>query len=147
MRKHIVARSRKLEQQAKMFEQVKDARAKLDENPTDPEANEAVGRYTCFVKDDWERGLMMIALGPDSPLRTLARRELLLPEDDATARSELADAWWDAAVASESPLDQDKLKGRAVYWYEQALPNLKGLLKARASQRIAEHNPSATQED
>jgi len=44
----------------------------LPEKPDDPVSNAHLGRFTCFAKDDWERGLPMLAKGSDVGLRGLA---------------------------------------------------------------------------
>ncbi len=47
---------------------------KLKESPDDPAANLAVGSYLCFNKDQWERGLPMLAKGSDPALYWLILR-------------------------------------------------------------------------
>ena len=39
----------------------------LDKNPTDPAANLAVGKFCCFTKNQWDKGIPMLALGDDLP--------------------------------------------------------------------------------
>lgn len=70
---------------------------KLKASPDDPAANLAAGRYTCFIKGEWEAGLTMLAKGSDVGLKSLATHELghaTTPEEIAA----VADAWWDAAA-------------------------------------------------
>ena len=65
----------------------------MEAKPTDPEANLIVGRYKCFVKGDWDTGLLMLALGTDPALATLAVKEL----EGAKSPDEqvkLGDSWW-----------------------------------------------------
>jgi hypothetical protein len=38
----------------------------MEDNPAEPGANLAAGRFLCFHKDDWERGVPMLALGSES---------------------------------------------------------------------------------
>ena len=56
-------------------EEVRVALATLKTNPTDPEANLVVGKYHCFVKDEWEKGLPMLLKGNDAALKELATAE------------------------------------------------------------------------
>ena len=42
----------------------------------DPDAHLRVGRYYCFTKGDWEKGLPMLAKGSDTRLQRLAEEEL-----------------------------------------------------------------------
>ena len=40
-----------------------------------PPANLTVGKYYCFQKGDWEKGLPMLALGQDETLKALPPRK------------------------------------------------------------------------
>jgi len=81
------------------------ARDTLATFPDDPEATEIVGRYLCFVKQDWPTGLAVLARGRSESLRTLAAREIALSREsqvDATARLQLANEWWKLAEDADS---------------------------------------------
>ncbi len=76
----------------------------MKENAKDPGANLTAGKYTCFSKGDWKKGLSMLAVGGDPLLRALAERDLkgpATPEEKAS----LGDAWREAGAIQ-----------RAVYW-------------------------------
>jgi len=103
-------------------------------NPEDAEANLIVGRYMCFVQDNWE-GLPFLAQGSDKQLRSLAEKDVAGPPNP-TLMADLADAWWDYPDSKQTP--QSRSRGRAVHWYEQALPGLSGDRKKLAEQKIAE---------
>ena len=107
---------------------------KLKEDPDDPAANLAVGRFHCFVRADWEKGLALLAKGSDADLKALAESEQAGPAD-AIARARLADAWWDWGGKQKGG---EKARGmaRAVRWYEEALPELSALRKLKAEKRI-----------
>jgi formylglycine-generating enzyme required for sulfatase activity len=105
------------QQAAKSLEQIEAQRAKLKYAPDDPAANLAVGRYECFMKGDWAKGLAHLAKSGDPAYSTLAAEDLKAPEQDA-ARLKLADAWWDLAQKAEAR-ERDALLLRAGYWYEQ----------------------------
>ena len=45
---------------------VEEAMAVLQREPADPEANLTVGKYTCFAKGQWSKGLPLLALGNDA---------------------------------------------------------------------------------
>ena len=47
---------------------------KLKQSAGDPEANLTAGRYSCFYKDDWAKGLSMLARGSDAALKDVASR-------------------------------------------------------------------------
>ena len=83
-----------------------------------------LGKYLCFAKDDWEKGLPMLALSSNASLKALAEKDL---QGAATAlgRVRLGDAWW--------PLHG---KQRAAYWYEKAMPGLEKLERDRLAGRV-----------
>ena len=47
----------------------------LRDNPDDPNANLAFGRYMCFVKGDWDTGLTHLEKGSDKTLAALAAKD------------------------------------------------------------------------
>jgi formylglycine-generating enzyme required for sulfatase activity len=105
------------QQAAKSLEQIEAQRAKLKYAPDDPAAHLAVGRYECFMKGDWAKGLGHLAKSGDPAYSTLAADDLKAPEQDA-ARLKLADAWWDLAQKAEAR-ERESMLLRAGYWYEQ----------------------------
>jgi hypothetical protein len=119
---------------AKAYEDVKAARLTVEKTPDDPEANLAVGKYLCFVKGDWDRGLPMLALGKDEALKALAKQEM----DGAASSTEqatLGDGWWSLAEKQEGTAKK-QTQGRAGYWYQKALPGLSGLMQAKVEKRM-----------
>jgi hypothetical protein len=111
------------------FEKAAGARLKLQERPTDPDANRIVGSFLCFVKKDWDRGVPMLALGDDDALKNVAILERE-PKDDLA----IGDAW-------------NKIKGgqeRSLYWYKKALPGLSGIQKGTVQKLVDEINDSLT---
>jgi hypothetical protein len=135
--KRIVARDKALKEAAEAYSRVREALAKLDNNPTDPEANQAAGEYFCFVKGDWEKGIPMLALGTDDALKTLARKELK-QAGSAEERMELGDAWWDLAQTKDGK-QREALLLRAGSWYAAAKDGLSSnLALAKAQNRLNE---------
>ncbi|GEM_PF-7064819 len=108
----------------------------LADKPTDPEANLKVGKYHCFIKENWEKGLPMLALGSDTALKSLAETELAGVKDPE-AQVKLADAWWDAAEKMGNSA-KASAQGRAAKWYNAALPRLSGLARARVEKHLAQ---------
>jgi hypothetical protein len=126
----------------KLIAEVQKAQAKveeavdfLDKNPTDPTANLAVGKYTCFMKNQWNKGIPMLALGDDPASKDLAVRELK-GMTDAVAQAKLGDAWWDLGE-KKNGLAKKNIQGHAASWYQQALPGLTGLVKDRVEKRLS----------
>jgi hypothetical protein len=120
----IAAKNKEVEATAKAYADTEQAMVALKEKPNDPDANLTVGKYLCFTKGDWNKGLPMLVLGTDTRLKSLAEKDAngaASPEEQV----KLGDAWWDAGG-----------KQRAVYWYEKALPALIGLVKDRVEKRV-----------
>jgi hypothetical protein len=132
--KEVANRNREIDDIRKTYMAIKDMRARLEEKPTDPEANLAVGRYACLLKGDWEKGIPMLALGSDEKLKALATKELEEPSDTQTQVS-LGDGWWDLAETEEGIATKHLLQ-RATYWYKMASPQLTGLLRAKVDKRL-----------
>lgn len=109
---------------------------RLLDTPDDPAANLLAGKYLCFTKSDWEKGLPLLAKGADTGLRALAVRELLQP-DEGTAQMAMADSWWDMAEKETAKQQKGAMQGRAKLWYEKALPSLTGLTKTKVEKRIS----------
>jgi len=111
------------------------ALAVMDDNPTEPAANLAAGRYLCFVKGNWNRGVAMLALGSDEPLKTVALMELR-GAASADEQAAIGDAWWDVAEARHGD-ERDTLRLRAGFWYRQAEPTVAGgLVGLKIKQRL-----------
>ncbi len=112
-----------------------DARQVLSQDPADPPANLEIGRYFCFLRDDWPRGLPHLAGGGHAPLRLLAEKELA---EIATwqQRLELGDGWWAVSLVAD-PEAKAAEQERAARWYRLALPNLEVADKRRAQSRLA----------
>jgi len=141
----VRSRGKDIDEAKASFEKVQAALKALQAKPDDADAGLVVGRHYCLVKGDWEKGLPFLVKGSDAPLKALAQKELARPAV-AAEQLALADGWYELA-AKESPKAQLQL--RAHYWYQEALPGLSGLAKAKAEKRLAEldktaSSPSAT---
>jgi len=133
--KKVMASRAAVTQVEQAFAEVRKGLDTLNERPTDPEANLAVGRYYALVKGNWEKGVPMLALSGDEPLRTLAQWDL---RGAATPREQvdLADAWWELAESSEGQ-QKTALLLRAGAWYRQARDGLSsGLARVRVDKRL-----------
>lgn len=119
------------------WQQVQQAKGELKANPDDAEANLVLGRWYCLVKEDWRQGLPYLAKGSNEGLKVLAHQELTAPPAEPEGQVKLADAWWDLSQAADAEA-KEALARRAGHWYQQALPSLSGLTKARVDNRLAE---------
>ncbi len=108
--------------------------ATLAQQPDDPDANLAHGRFVCFVLGDWRQGLPLLARGSDTVLKSVAQQELDEPAA-ANDRVQLADAWFDAS-SKQKGIAADACKAWAAHWYNSALLDATGLTKIRAQRQL-----------
>ena len=125
-----------LDRLAKVNAEVKAANEALEKNPTDPQANLAVGKHLCFVKGDWEQGVPMLALCGDAGLKAAAEKDIAA-DKDAKAQLPAGDAWWDLADKEQGPV-RDQMRQRAVAWYRQTQAQATGLTAVKIEKRIHE---------
>lgn len=131
---------------AEGFTRLGNAIDRLRDDPDDPAANLALGKYYGFLKGSWDKAIPLLARGDDEPLKALAKRDFAAPAT-AAEQLKLADAWWTRALDQPEPA-RSSLQARAAYWYGKSLPGLAGLNRAKASHRIeavrAERRPTET---
>jgi hypothetical protein len=136
----LVKRAAEYGDDIKSLAQIREAVLKASETlktaPNDPAANLAVGKYECFQKGDWQHGLAALALGDDPELKSLAKKDTEGPAS-ADEQASLGDDWWNLAD-KQGPGAKKQIQARARYWYEKALPELSGLVKAKVEKRLAE---------
>ncbi|HLX60519.1 MAG TPA: hypothetical protein VKX17_04465 [Planctomycetota bacterium] len=115
----------------------------LAELPNDPPANLTAGLYLCFTLDNWSSGLPLLAKAPRPTLKLAAEHELGGP---ATSAEQLAlgDEWWELAAKADKS-EQHGFQQRALHWYNLALPELKGLQRAKVETRIQGANPKSAE--
>jgi WD40 repeat protein len=116
--------------------EVEKARQRLETQPDDPEANQRMGTYLCFLKGNWEEGLPRLAKAADASLRQLAQSEL----SNATFVDQqyaLAEGWW-ALAGTQGAKARRQILLHASHWYEVAEPNLSGDEKEQAHTRMLE---------
>jgi serine/threonine protein kinase len=131
----VQARGKDVEQLRQEYERVRVSADKLKKDPTDPDANLAVGKYLCFAKGNWEKGLPLLAAGGDVKLGELVDKDLAAPTA-AAEQTALADGWWDLAQGEHDPAKAHVLR-RAFTWYSKALEEgLTGLTRTKAETRL-----------
>lgn len=131
----VTAHRDDLDEAKAAFHEVHGAIETLRTDPDDPDANLDVGKYLCFVKQRWDRGLPHLARGSDVELRGLANLELR-PNHTPEQMIEIADLWW--KLGEKTPkLHRKWLWLRAAYWYQEAMPLLPAsLLKLHAETQL-----------
>lgn len=137
----LTALDRQVEETAQAYVRVQQMLPKLDSQPTDPEANLIVGRFYCFSKNAWDKGIPLLALGADEALKQVAEKELA-GAGAADEKLTLGDAWWDLADRREGQ-EQEVLRRRAGFWYRQAQDGLSGLARVKVSKRLEELSEAA----
>ncbi len=145
--RQINLRRRDFETMETKYAATKEALDVLATDPNNAEANLTAGRWYCFVKDNWKKGLPYLARSSDAPLAVLAKQDLAVPKT-AKAQVALADDWWDLAEKQGEDA-KSQLQSRAEKWYREALPKLASLEKVRVEKRleelaVAEAEPVAT---
>ena len=110
-------------------------RAALARDRKDPKANLAVGSFLCFMQDDWVNGLSMLALGDDRAIATTAMADLANPLV-GSAQAAVAGQWWELSQKMTG-VARMRVQARAAKWYKQAEPNLAGIAREEAQQRLA----------
>ncbi|MGY8767900.1 MAG: trypsin-like peptidase domain-containing protein [Pirellulales bacterium] len=110
------------------------AKLTLQTSPDDPDANDVVGRYLCFVKGTWLDGLIYLNKSSDPSLAKLAKQDLNQTAD-AREQAEIGRQWQELSGYAESH-EQDAYLAAARYWYLKAEMNLDGLQKAKVQQDL-----------
>lgn len=134
--RHAAERAKAVSDLKKSFGKIRKSAAALAKDPEDGAANLAVGRFRCFVKAKWERGLPLLAKGSDAALKALAEKDLAGPKD-AAAQVEVAGGWYERAGKSRGR-EKLNLQIRSRDWYKRALPGASILARVEITKRLKE---------
>lgn len=134
-------RSREFTEFKREAEKARPSLRTLETKPDDPEANGIAGRFMCFFKDDWDRGLPMLAKGSDLGLKKLAEQDLSWPST-AVPQAAVGEAWA-AQAEKESSGGKARVKARAAMWLDRAIPGLSGPAKALAERKRVSLGPAS----
>lgn len=132
--KKVTTASDKLAAKKTEWEKYTKANETLETTLDDPGANHTVGRYLCFIKGQWSKGLAHIAKGPESEIRKVAEMELARPRT-AEQQLQVADGW-KAHADQADELTKSALNKHAAKWYLAAEPRLEGLTKKRVGEYL-----------
>jgi len=132
----LARRAKEVQELKEAFVDVRQALDFLKTLPDDPQSNETVGKYQCYMKGDWRRGLPRLTRSPDPAIGLLAQNDLADPQQP-DAQLAVADGWW-AMADAEPGRARQQLQFHAVRWYKRAEPNLTGADQQRVQQRLAE---------
>jgi hypothetical protein len=109
---------------------------KYRDDPTNPQVCLDLGRHYCFVLQDWDRGLPLIAKGRDTDLAALAARDLGV-RGQPNAAVAAGDAWLNWAQRQKGQ-PRTSAAGRALELYAEARDALQGLERTRVEKKIQE---------
>lgn len=137
-----------MQRQQAEYLKIKPMLEKLEAEPQNAAANTAVGKYYCFVRNEWDRGLPLLAAGDDAVLRDAAAADIgpaaiEQPKDDAAKKAvgqrlqRIGDTWVQAATHQLLTV-KPALAQRAIHWYGQADKHLAGLDRVENDRKIEE---------
>ena len=130
-------RVKEVEGMKKDSERVKVALKTLETNPQDPAASTVVGKYYCFQKENWEKGLPLLAAGDDAKLKKVAEKELAKPKESAEVLA-VADEWYEVGMAAPGGYAKRAMLERAYQFYAKVVSDLAGLNRTRVEKRMEE---------
>lgn len=125
--------------------------ARIKKDPEDAEANLRVGRYYCFIKAEWDRGLLALSRCSDEQLRAAAAidftaQRALASEKPGEREAQIdlieklmqaAESWTRTAATRPEPYRAAVLE-RAVYWLLAARPRVGDDARGRIDRDIDE---------
>jgi len=110
---------------------------RLFQAPDDPNANLALGKYLCFFKFEWRKGIVMLSRGNDETLKGIASDEID-SVDSHVKQADVADRWWDYSDTVTVPLHQIQIRLHAADLYTAALKKMESsLARTLAEKRVA----------
>jgi hypothetical protein len=78
-----------------------------------------IGKFTCLYRNDWQKGLPMLAKAGDTKWAAAAQADIASPAD-AAAEVSVGDKWYDLAD-SLMRFEQSAVRVRASIWYGRAV--------------------------
>jgi hypothetical protein len=106
----------------------------LEATPDDPAANRAVGFWRTFVRGELERGLELLAKGPEEPLTRCAQLDRANPEGPGDQLA-VGEAWlaWSKTRTSRS---REVAEARANHWFSLAWTQLTGAARVEVEKKM-----------
>ncbi|HEY1790386.1 MAG TPA: serine/threonine-protein kinase [Verrucomicrobiae bacterium] len=123
---------------APAYGRLNQAATTLNKNPDDPSANLAMGKFLCFIKNDWATGLPLMARGSDETVRSIANQEIADMAKGPPRQVALGDAWWKLSVTA-SDNESGFYQARARYWYLKAIASSKEPERTSLRQSLSDH--------
>lgn len=105
-------------------------------NTMPADAHLRLGRFQCFIKGDWSRGLPHLAAGDDAELKAAAQAELGADTVSSTPLK-IADGWYDVSQKQRGSA-KEELQAHALAWYRRAAATLQGPARLKLDKRLEE---------
>ncbi|MCE9553475.1 MAG: hypothetical protein K8T91_08885, partial [Planctomycetes bacterium] len=152
LRKRVLQQGREMAGMKALAKDTERAKAKLEQEPDDPESNRAVGIHQALILGEWDKALPLLAKGDDASLSAAAKAELAAASEKGDW-AEAADKWWtvtkgDSGSANLKKLYSTKstakecLRRHVAEVQAKALPKATGLNKRLIEQRLEELQPA-----
>lgn len=113
--------------------EMKIAQDKLRTSPGDPQAKYTIGSYLCIFRNDWDKGLPLLAEGSESSWAEASKADIANPVD-VPGMVKVADYWWD--LANKNTSVKQRVLTRAEFWYNLAVASADGLVKSKIEKRL-----------
>ncbi|MCC9607980.1 hypothetical protein LOC68_02290 [Blastopirellula sp. JC732] len=130
---------RRLDKYAEQSVAANQARSALNDPGQATTANQTLGEWLCFYKNDWTAGISHLASGTDPQLKQAAETESATRTGDVQGVETSAGLWWSASQSRGDEWEQLAIEHHAVELYQKILPQLSGLKREAATKRIAAH--------
>ena len=122
----LVERVDVLMKQAVEYSKVRGLALKLATEPSNPQANAAVGKYHAMSREDWAVAIPMLKQGDDATFRAAAELDDSGAAATPQAQVKVGDAWM--GVALKQQLSQRAaIYKRALHWFRIAEPKLENM--------------------
>jgi formylglycine-generating enzyme required for sulfatase activity len=134
---------KEIQQARRDYDAVRAAQDRLAADPNEPDACLIVGRWDCFSRGDWDKGLLLLAKGSDPALKPLAAAEIASKPSTPSEKVARGDSWWTLAEkAAGKP--RVAMERRADSWYLESLKDLPaGAVRTKVEKRLAQPLASA----
>ncbi len=140
LRKDIVQRRGRIVRVVAAARAVQTSLKVLETKPDDPAANLAVGKFRCFVQEEWASGLMNLVNSADPLFAHPAKLDQAAASGKPADLAAAGEAWLKLA-ADNKTIDRDDrpaIQRRAKEHLTAALPGLTGLENLRIQRRLDE---------
>jgi hypothetical protein len=127
-------RLNQLDKIAKEYKKFKAAYPAQEAEPQDSKERLALGRYCAFIKEDWTKGLPLLAASNDAFLAEPARKDLLARQSAAKAAD--AGETWLALAEQEKGIAKTNLQKRAKHCFVVAYSLLPDAHKSNVTEPL-----------